>query len=477
MNNTKVRVRFAPSPTGLMHLGNIRTALMNYLFARQKNGTFVLRIEDTDPSRNFDPMAKKIISDLNWLALHYDEGPIKGGPYAPYFQSERLPFYQEHLEKLHAKGMAYRCFCTSEELERKKQRQIAMKQPPRYDRTCLKLSPEIIEERVANNVPFIWRIKLDHRKKITITDFAHGTITFEMKNFSDFPLTRQDGSFTFMFANFVDDLVMKISQVLRGEDHLTNTAGQAALYDAFDCPSPVFWHMPILCNRDGKKMSKRDFGFSLGELKDAGYLPEAIVNYLAIIGGGSFQDEIMSLDTIVRELDFENISSTGHVKYDVEKLKWVNHKWINRLDPAQLTAYCRPPLEHAFPAAATLSDEKLTNILQILKPGFETINDCTRELAFYFTEPVISAAQLASVDHLETVKQLVTKHLKEIGNVDQFMHALKADGKQSGIGIKPLFQFLRLALMGAIKGPSIHELIEILGTREAQQRIEQQLLP
>ena len=475
MKNPKIRVRFAPSPTGLMHLGNIRTALMNYLFAQQKDGTFILRVEDTDPSRNFDPGAQKIIADLNWLSLNYNEGPIKGGPYAPYFQSERLPIYQEHLEKLKANDLVYRCFCTSEELDRKKQRQIAMKQPPRYDRACLKLSPEQIKERVANNIPFIWRIKLDHNKKISINDVSHGTITFDLKNFSDFPLTRQDGSFTFMFANFVDDWVRKISHVLRGEDHLTNSAGQVALYEAFQIPLPTFWHMPILCNLDGKKMSKRDFGFSLNELKEAGYLPEAIVNYLAITGGGSFENEIMSLDEMASSLDFKHMSTSGHVKYDLEKRKWINHKWIDRLDPKKLLAHCRPILEHTFPAAVNLSDEKLSNMLQILKPGFETLNDCTRELAFYFTEPVISSAQLDTIDNLEAVKQLITKHLNSIADIDQFVSTLKSESKTSGIGIKPLFQFLRLVLIGATKGPSIHELIEILGPDEAQKRIEKQL--
>jgi len=475
MKDPKVRIRFAPSPTGLMHLGNIRTALMNYLFAQQKDGVFILRIEDTDPNRNFDPKAEKIIADLDWLSLDYNEGPNKGGPYAPYFQSERLATYQEHLEILKSKNLVYRCFCTSKELERKKQRQIAMKQPPRYDRTCLSLSSEQIKEHIANSTPFIWRIKLDHNKKISIDDISHGTIIFDLKNFSDFPLTRQDGSFTFMFANFVDDLVMKINHVLRGEDHLTNTAGQVALYDAFEMPLPIFWHMPILCNRDGKKMSKRDFGFSLAELKEAGYLPEAIVNYLAITGGGSFEIEIMSLDEIARIIDFKHMSTSGHVKYDLEKLKWINHKWINRLAPKTLLAYCRPILESTFPAAANLEDEKLSNMLQILKSGFETLNDCTRELAFYFTEPIVSQAQLNAIDNLEKVKQLVTKHLSSITDIDIFINTLKAESKTSGIGIKPLFQFLRLVLIGATKGPSIHELIEILGPNEAQQRIEKQL--
>jgi len=458
-----------------MHLGNIRTALMNYLFATKTYGTFILRIEDTDPTRNFDPDAKKIIKDLEWLSLNYTEGPIQGGPYAPYFQSKRLDIHTEHLEKLKAKKRIYRCFCTSEELERKKQRQIAMKQPPRYDRTCINLSQERIEELVANQVPFIWRIKLDRNQSVSIQDLSHGSITFHFKNFSDFPLTRQDGSFTFMFANFVDDLAMKISHVIRGEDHLTNTAGQAALYDAFNMPLPTFWHMPILCNIEGKKMSKRDFGFSLDDLKSAGYLPEAITNYLATTGGGSFENEIMPLDEIAHTVNFEHKSSSGHVKYDPEKLKWINHKWIDRIPPKKLTHYCRPILEHTFPDAKNISDDRLTHILQILKPGFTTLNDCTKELTFYFTDPVISQEQLLAIDNIEKIQQLVTQHLADIAYPDTFINSLKEKCKAANIGIKSLFQFLRLSLMGTTKGPSVYELIEIIGPDEVQQRIERSL--
>src|SRR5579863_4599044 len=258
----KVRVRFAPSPTGMMHLGNVRAALINFLFAHQKKGTFVLRIEDTDAQRMLDPEAKKIIEDLAWLGLTYDEGPHVGGPYAPYFQSERMNLYQEKLHLLKEKNLIYRCFCSEEELAKRRDRQQALKLPPRYDRTCLALSEKEINHLLDNNTLFIWRFKLDHQRSVTITDLAHGETTFKLSNFSDFAITRQDGSFTFIFANFVDDLLMKITHIFRGEDHLSNTANQAALFAAAGAPLPIYWHLPILCNLEGKKLSKRDFGFS-----------------------------------------------------------------------------------------------------------------------------------------------------------------------------------------------------------------------
>ena len=338
MHNSIVRVRFAPAPTGMMHLGNIRSALINALYAKRYNGTFVLRIEDTDTDRNYDPNAVEITCDLEWLGLTFNEGPGKGGPHAPYFQSQRTALYQEKLQLLINSGHVYRCFCSEEELEQRRERQRALKLPPRYDRTCLGLDAATIEKYLAENIPFIWRFKLDHDQSITITDLAHKEVTFELKHFSDFPLTRQDGSVTFMFANCVDDIDMEITHVFRGEEHLSNTAGQAALYGAFQKPLPTYWHLPLLCNANGKKLSKRDFGFSLRDLKNEGFTPEAILNYLAIIGG-SYQEEIMSFDELANTIDLAHPAKTGSITYDVEKFRWVNRKWIERYTPEELYSY------------------------------------------------------------------------------------------------------------------------------------------
>lgn len=471
--NTPIRVRFAPSPTGLMHLGNVRTALMNYLFAKQKNGTFVIRIEDTDLQRNFDPEATKIIADLTWLGLDYQEGPIKGGPYPPYFQSQRTAIYQEYIQQLRDKNQIYRCFCTPEELEKKRQRQIALKLPPRYDRTCLKRSPSEVEQLLKDNTPFIWRLQLDQSKSITITDLAHGQITFEFKNFPDFPLTRADGSVTFIFANFVDDMVMKMNYIIRGEDHLTNTASQAALYEIFGAPLPTFWHLPILCNAEGKKLSKRDFGFSLNDLMNAGYLPEAIDNYLAIIGGGTFEQEIMTLEELSQKLNFEHIHSTGHVRYDVEKLRWLNQKWIARLSPEDLTNRCLPFLSKVYPQAEKLNLQTLTALIQAIKTELHTLEDISTALSFIFVAPIVDASILTD-DH-KKVAALVKAHLDKIAQPEAFVNDIKAEAKKQNIPLSALFWFLRMALLGKEHGPAIHELIAMLGTQEARTRIEKLL--
>lgn len=469
-----IRVRFAPSPTGMLHLGNVRTALMNYLFAKKQNGDFVLRIEDTDPNRIFDKDGAQIIKDLLWLGLDYNEGPNKDGAYAPYIQSQRAKIYQEKLNELIEKNLVYRCFCTQEELDAKRKRQIALKLPPRYDRQCAQLSAAEIKEKLDAKKPFIWRMKLDPNKKIIINDLAHGTITFNLKHFSDFPLTRQNGTFTFMFANFVDDMIMNMSHVLRGEDHLSNTAGQAALYQAFNVPLPVFWHLPIICNTTGKKLSKRDFGFALDDLRTAGYLPEALVNYLAIIGGGKFDHEIMSLDELAQNMHFDHMASTGHVRYDPEKLNWINHKWIQRIDHERLVDLCLGYLVTEYPEANKLSREQLSDLIKHVKNDLHTLKDINTELQFYFVEPTITFDKIAEHiddDQISACQRIIKENLDKIEDPQQLVSHIKEDAKKNNVSIKNIFKFMRLALTGLPNGPGIGELIDMLGVETAVKRL------
>ncbi len=472
MANKPFRVRFAPAPTGMMHLGNIRTALMNFLIARKKDGTFVVRVEDTDPERNFDPGAVKIMEDLKWLGIEYQEGPEAGGPHEPYFQSERADIYQEKLKELIKMDGAYRCFCTAEELDKKRARQIALKQPPRYDRTCAQLTKEESDQK-AETTPFIWRAKIDHSKTLTIDDLSHGNVTFDMKNFSDFPVTRQNGTVTFMFANFVDDVAMNITCTIRGEDHLSNTAGQAALYDAFNEKLPTFWHLPILCNIDGKKLSKRDFGFSLRDLKSAGFLPEAINNYLAIIGA-SFKQEIMSVDELTHALDFEKPPTTGQIKYDVEKLRWVNHKWLCTMETKKVAELTRPYLEKVYDQVRVMEDAELIELISHIQKEMITLQDSVQLLAFYFGDPEYDAAvarTLVPADKLEVAKKII-KDNADFTDADHLMANVKDAMKAADIKPKAIFSLIRYALMASPNGPGIKELIEMLGIERAQTRLK-----
>lgn len=473
MTKNTVRVRFAPAPTGMMHLGNIRTALFNYLLAHQKNGTYILRIEDTDSERNYDPEATKIIEDLHWLGIDYDEGPHKGGPYAPYFQSQRDPIYKKCLDVLIEKSLVYRCFCTPEILDKKRERQIALKLPPRYDRTCLNLNEQEVQRNLDAGTLYVWRFKIDHSLALTITDLAHGKVNYQMNNFSDFPLTRGDGSFTFIFANFCDDMDMKITTVIRGEDHLSNTACQAALYHAFNAPLPIFWHLPIIINTDGKKLSKRDFGFSLRDLREAGYLPEAICNYLAIIGG-SYEHELMDMQMLIQTVNVDTPNTTGQITYDVEKLTWFNRKWIAQISIDELVARCRPYLEAAYPHAKDMKNETLASVLNILKTEMSMLKDSVSLLKFFFEAPQLSRTEIEACipsENIARIKELMQACMPHIGNSAQFAQTLKENAQQANIPLKEVFWFARLALMGATKGPTIHELVDMLGTDESKKRL------
>jgi glutamyl-tRNA synthetase len=469
MNNKNYRLRFAPAPTGMMHLGNIRTALMNFLFAKKHNADFVIRVEDTDPSRNFDPEAQQIISDLDWLGITFNEGP--------YFQSQRTEIYQKSLQNLINNKFVYRCFCTQEELYKKRERQRALHTAPRYDRACVKLSENEIDQRVQKKNPFIWRLKLNHDKNIAISDLARGTINFECKNFSDFPLTRSDGTFTFMFANCIDDITMNITHVFRGEDHLSNTAGQAALFEIFKQPLPTFWHMPILCNIDGKKLSKRDFGFALVDLKKEGYLPEALINYLALTGS-SFNHKLKTLKDIIDQYDFNNINSSGQIKYDPQQLLLLNKKWIQHLDNNDLAKRCTTFL-HEEIKEYNFSQETLANWLSFAKSEMETIDDCKKALAPIITIPIMSEELF--VDHLSAdtaiiIINIIKAHIDKLDNPDIFLKEIKHTAYESNIKLKQLFYFIRLALMGSTQGYGIFELISMLGQQETAQRLNRAIV-
>jgi nondiscriminating glutamyl-tRNA synthetase len=276
-----------------------------------------------------------------------------------------------------------------------------------------------------------------------------------------------------MFSNFVDDMVMGITHILRGEDHLTNTAGQVALYKAFGLKPPIYWHMPILCNLEGKKLSKRDFGFSLKDLIQTGYLPEAICNYLAILGG-SFEQEIMSLDELAKKLDFDNPHAKGQIKYDVEKLNWINHKWIDKYDPERLAEKCLPYLEQAYPEIKNIKKEKLVQIIQILKTDLIKLSDIVQALHFYFKQPTIKKPEIDNLltkEKLKEITDVIKENLKTINDPNQFVINLKTACKQKNISLKEVFTPIRIALIGKAKGAGIGELIEILGADESQKRI------
>jgi nondiscriminating glutamyl-tRNA synthetase len=454
-----------------MHIGNVRTALLNYIFALKNHGTFILRVEDTDQDRNIDPQIS-IFNHLTWLNMSYQEGPRIGGQFGPYFQSQRHETYQEYCKILQKNNFVYRCFCTQEQLEAKRNRQIALKNPPRYDRACLRLSATDIQEKLDAQTPFFWRMKIDETQTIQFKDLGHGTLTFDLKNFSDFAITRTDGSFTFMFANCIDDITMQISHILRGEDHLTNTVGQLTIMKALNHTFPLFWHLPILCNITGKKLSKRDQGFSLEDLKNEGFLPQAILNYLGIIGG-SFEKEILTTTELANAYNFDNMHTASQIKYDVEKMKWVNHKWIAQTSITQLVQLCKPFLSQKFDLAQ-ISDDKLIILVQSVHTDIVVLQDICTLLEFYFIKPIISQEQIDAVIAEQTIStaiQLILNAQKSSSDFESFFNAAKKEAITDGIALKDFFAYVRLLITGSPKGLGIAELEKCLGFDEIKKRI------
>lgn len=459
MTPTTVRIRFAPAPTGWMHLGNVRAAFINALFAKKYAGQMILRIEDTDADRIIDAGGRQIMKDLSWLGIHFDEGP--------YFQSDRRALYQEHLNFLINNNLVYRAFETPEELETQRALQIAQGLPPRYNRASLKLTAQEIAKNLDAGVPFVWRFRLPHTN-VTFHDVARGDMTFDLSNISDFAVTRQDGSFTFIFANFVDDMLMNITHVLRGEDHMTNTAGQIPLYQAFGAHVPVFYHLPIICNIDGKKLSKRDFGFSLDDLNKGGFLPEAICNYLAVIGG-SFKNELMNFDELAREVHFDSSSPAGTIRYDAEKLRWFNHKWIGRLDLEELTQRCLPFLQEEFPQVT--ATKELSELVARVRSDLTTLRDIAELLDFYFVVPQ-PTAELLEAHGCPRYAPMIKQCTLHYSDAESFIEGVKALCKADGLPLKEVFTLLRVMLTGKSQGLGIKDILAILGTKEAKQRLE-----
>jgi len=475
MKHELVRLRFAPAPTGNMHLGNIRTALMNYIFAKKNGGAFVLRIEDTDSERNFDPGAKKIQNDLKWLGLLMDEGPYFNEKYGPYFQSERTAIYQDYLNRLIQNDQVYRCFCSSEVLEQKRLRLQSLGKAPRYDRSCTNLSQETITQRLVEEQPFIWRFLIDIHSNETVHDIVKGKTIFEMKNFSDFPLTRNDGSFTFIFANCIDDITMRISHVFRGEEHITNTVCQLSLFRALNQQAPLYWHMPLLCNIDGKKLSKRDFGFSLNDLQNDGFLPEAITNYLAIIGGGSFPKEILGLTELIDLINFDQIHSSGHIKYDVEKLRWINRKWIQKITLEDFCDRILPFLVNTFGSdnISKQDSNNIKNVIKSIKNDITTLNQAPALLEFFFnyekTFESIKSKLHKNARLKEFLSDTINHHLESSSD---FLNSIKCFCTQKKIPPKELYFFIRFCLTGKDHGQEIKEILDLLDLKEVTIRLK-----
>lgn len=469
-----IRVRIAPSPTGDPHVGTAYMALLNRIFARQRGGQFVLRIEDTDRTRFVASSEQMIFDSLHWLGLDWDEGPDKGGPFAPYRQSERSQLYRDAVATLLASGHAYHCFCTSERLEVMRRQQAAAHQPPRYDRTCRDIDPVAARARLDAGEPATIRLAVPIEGSTTFRDELRGEITFDHNNVDDQVLLKSDGFPTYHLANVVDDHLMQISDVIRAEEWISSTPKHVLLYHAFGWAPPRFWHMPLLRNRDKSKISKRKNPVSLIYYREAGYLPEAMVNFLGLLGGGmpiaeEPAAEKFTLADMIARFQFEQIRLGGPV-FDLEKLNWLNGLYLRAFSPQDFLAAVR---------VAVFPDAYLARITPLVQERIETLGQFFDLTDFFFLDRVSPPPEvfLPKKRTLEETLALAAELLAALETAE-WEHApleagLRALAAAKGWSAKEVFMLLRALITGKTASPPLLESLLVLGRARSLARLRQ----
>lgn len=457
-----VRVRFAPSPTGALHIGGVRTALFNWLFARHHGGTFILRIEDTDQTRSTDESIKVILDGMKWVGLDWDEGPFR--------QTERMPVYQEHIDQLLKAGKAYRCYCTPEELEVRRKKAIAAGKPPKYDRKCRSLTAPIPGRAAA--VRFV---SPDEGQTI-VRDMIRGVVTFENQQLDDLIIQRSDGLPTYNFAVVVDDVTMKISHVIRGDDHLNNTPRQIQLYQAFGYEPPQFAHLPMILGSDKTKLSKRHGATAVTEYIDLGYLPEALVNYLSRLGWSSGDQEIFTPRELIEKFTLDNVGKAPSV-FNAEKLLWLNHHYIQQADPGRLAALLLDLLKKDGVLKSDPDGAWFKKLVAILMERSHTLVEMKTGAIPFLTDEIIMDEKARTKHLTPDVAPLLTELAGRLRTIDPFTHdelekVFNAIITEKAIKLGKLAQPVRVALTGGTVSPGIYEVIEVMGKDKTLKRIE-----
>ena len=462
----KPRVRFAPSPTGYLHIGGARTALFNWLWARHTGGTFVLRIEDTDRERSTQAAVDAIFEAMRWLGLDWDEGPGVGGPHGPYFQTQRLDVYKAHAERLIREGKAYACYCTREELDAQRKIAEAKKEQFRYPGTC-RAKP------YDPSRPHVIRFRVPEAGATGWDDLVKGRINTPHDVLQDEVILRGDGVPLYNFGAVVDDVTMEINLVARGDDHVNNTARQILMYEALGYPVPTFAHLPMILGADKTRLSKRHGATSVTAYREMGYLPEAVVNYLVRLGWSHGDQEIFTREELVQHFDFKDVGQTAGV-FNPEKMAWVNHEWLKRLDDATLATKALPYFQAAG-LPATL-DDKLRHVCAVARERARTFGEYVQQFRYFYapieldpkakdkfltkdTRPVLEAirAGIAAMDALET------------GALERLFHG---EAERRSLGLGKIAQPVRVALTGGTASPGMYDVIQILGKQETLKRLD-----
>ncbi len=468
-NNGQVRVRFAPSPTGYLHVGGARTALFNYLFARKTNGKFILRIEDTDLERSEKVFEEQLINALRWLGLDWDEGPDIGGPYGPYRQSERTELYHYYAQELIKQGKAYEVYAYPEEIEQLREKLLAEGKAPHYTREMLEPynTPERKREYEEKGLrPAIYFSM--PRKDYVINDVVKGEVVFKAGSVGDFALLRSNGMPTYNYACVIDDGLMRITHVLRGDDHLSNTVKQVALYEALGWPVPVFGHVSMILGPDGSKLSKRHGATSVEEFKARGYLPEALVNFLALLGWSHPEGkEILTKEELISSFSLERLVKNPAI-FNPDKLRWMNSEHIRMKDTKELVKLAKTFINR------DVDEVYLEKVIIAVKDRIEELSQLPELTDFFFERPNVSIEK--TLEAVETYKALLEELQKvEVWNKENIYASFKTAMKNAKLKGKDFYMTLRLILTGKNEGPELIDILEILGKEEVIARIKNYL--
>lgn len=475
------RVRYAPSPTGNPHIGNIRTAMFNWLFARKNGGQFIVRVEDTDQGRITEGAVEHILDGLEWLGIDWDEGPRVGGPYGPYFQSERLERYDAAAEKLIASGNAYRCYCTPDRVADLRKEQARNKQRQGYDSHCRFLSDEERARNEASGLPFVVRFAMPQEGITSVEDVIRGHVEWQNDLTDDFVLVKSDGFPTYHMAVTVDDHAMEISHVLRAEEWLPSTPRHVQLYRALDLPMPQFGHLPMILGSDRAKLSKRHGATSLMEYKDDGYVPEALINFMVLLGWSlNGETDVMTLDTVTENFALERVGKPAAI-FDLDKLQWMNGVYIRQMDTADLTDRVLPFLEREYPQdLLPIDTDYLSSIIPLVRERLKTLADAPDMLSYFFQEDLEYDPQdliQRGMDVPMTVRAL-QRAAKDLSAVDEsdfrnehLESMLRDTGKELELSGRQFFGALRTAITGRTATPPLFEMMEVLGQGRVVERL------
>jgi len=476
MNSNEIRTRFAPSPTGYLHVGGLRTALYNYLFARKHNGKFILRIEDTDRNRYVEGAIENLISTLKWAGLSYDEGPDIGGPYGPYIQSQRLSLYKAKAEEVIKKQKAYRCFCSQERLEKLREEQSAKGEQPKYDKRCLYLSQTEIEEKLKNNEPYVVRLNVDPNCVVEFHDLIRERVVFEGNTIDDQVLLKSDGYPTYHLANVVDDHEMKITHVIRGEEWLSSTPKHILLYEAFGWNKPFFAHVPLLLNPDRSKLSKRQGDVAAEAYRDKGYMPEAMINFLALLGwnAGDYR-EFYTLEELIKAFSIERVHKAGAI-FNLDKLNWLNAEHIRRKSTQELLPKVKEELQKSEFANSIPNDETLMLIIEAMKERVQFIKDFIYACPYFYVDPIeydqeVIEKRWSAETRLELEKFCENLNLIENPSKEDYEKILQQTCESLGIKKAKIIHPIRLAVSGIGTGPGLYDILYIIGKQKTIERI------